>query len=153
MTISTKSSTAKYRQIIVKLIVLSFLVFAVSCTSKNAPFRPGHTKKAEILLAKGEPDRTYEPEHLIDTTVMKYKNNEAFQLRNGILQAQMRDPVGDEKYLNYWLNRWDQKKWLWEQLTDTSDMHMGPKISYRAGDEQVFLSHTRQVDRIVVYEK
>lgn len=102
----------------IKLLVISSLILIFSSCSKSiAP--KAYLSEKELVSLKGEP--LSKSNNLIKPSSQMYQyENESYQVEDGQVLAKFRDPIGDEKNIQYWRHTLEGSDYKIEELVGKS---------------------------------
>lgn len=148
-------------------IILFFLIFSVhGCGIKtNRPINKskppgfpvnlemGTSTIEEIKNEMGEPDLSYDVKG--EASVVNYNDNLSFKIDKGVAKAFFRDPIKDELALQYWLQKWKDKKTKKETIPESQNAHGQFDYQLICEDENTTIIYNNEngvVKRVMYYE-
>ncbi|MFA6237749.1 MAG: hypothetical protein WC635_10515 [Bacteriovorax sp.] len=114
----------------------------------------GTSTTEEIKNEMGEPTVTYAV--MGEATVINYKDNRAFKLDQGVAKGFFRDPTKEESSLQYWLQKWKDKRTKQETIQESRNAH--GQFDYQLICEEdnttiIYNNENGVVKRVMYYEK
>jgi hypothetical protein len=148
-----------------KFLIVFLLTALLGCGSKSSskkksstPGLPetlalGTSTTAEVQQELGQPSNTY----TIDNAEMQtFKDNKTLKFENNVAKALFRNPEKDEIFLQYWLQKWKDKKTKDEPVEEKYATHGLPSYQLICVEEQttiIYDKETAVVKRVIYYEK
>ncbi|MBY0416361.1 MAG: hypothetical protein K2Q18_19455 [Bdellovibrionales bacterium] len=149
----------------IKNLFISLLVALTitSCGSKPSGKKPntsglpgtlemGVSTTNEVEAEMGEPDKTYEAK---DATMYNY-DTKTIKIENNIVKGFFREPNKDEVHLQYWLQKWKNKKTFSSEMKESKNPHGQSEYQMNNSEERVTIIYNKEngiVKRVMFYEK
>jgi hypothetical protein len=141
------------------LFFCMFLLPVSGCAPKigNAPTKnpariiPGRTSATELFAEYGMPTHSYQSESRPQAEVHQFQDSvrEAYQVENGKVVAQFRDPEPKEATLQYWRHLWRGKQTSYEELPGSQNPHGQAQYSFRNKTDHIAVIYDSARDRVV----
>jgi hypothetical protein len=153
-----------------KILITLFLLTAfIGCGTKgsstkksNPPGLPenlqmGTSSEQEVEQTLGEPAKVYTVENQADEAkMMAYQDNKTFKIESGVMKAFFRDPIKDEKYLQYWLQKWKDQSVKTEAIAGMKNVHGQSEYQMINQQDNTTIIYDKEngiVKRVMYYEK
>lgn len=107
----------------------------------------------EIKNEMGEPEVTYDVKG--EASVVNYQDNLSFKIDKGVAKAFFRDPTKEEQALQYWLQKWKDKKTKQESIPESKNVHGQSDYQLICEDENTTIIYNNEngvVKRVMYYE-
>lgn len=128
-----------------RLSFMCSLLLLAACSAEKSRVKVGLTSSAQLVEQMGQPQRVDEPATGVQSFV--YPNESKFQVQEGVVVAEMREPVGEEVSLIYWRHQFRDCTTSFNSLGSSDDHSeslmelacpsMGLKIIYDENIERV----------------
>lgn len=115
----------------------------------------GETTRADIIAEKGEPVEV-QSIPVANSEVLKYANNESFQVKGDVVVNRFTNPSGDEKLVLWWKNRFKDCTTTSKALPKDPKAHTPGEIEFSCPAEGISVIYTEgssAVSRVVEFEK
>lgn len=136
-------------------LILGLLLLS-ACGAKQSSMKMGETTRADLVAEKGE-YLSEEKTPVKNNTIIKYKNNESFQLRGDVVTNHFTDPSGDEKLVIWWKHKFKSCAFLkLTTLAQDPKSHTPPEIEMACPEQGLSVIYTQGSDlisRVVENEK
>ena len=137
-------------------LFVCFLVLASSCgVKKSSSYEMGKTTRAEVIALKGEPvSEVANPGP--NSTTIRFKDEESFQLKGDIVVNHFANPGSDEMKVIWWKHRFKDCSTRTTELARGSDSHTPPEMELSCPSEGLSVIYTQgsdSVSRVVQFEK
>jgi len=140
------------------LFLITVTLFVVSgalgCAKRQASVQPGKTKQADLHRTLGPPQRSERSSLRSGATIDYYGDHIQYQVENGVVVAEVRNPDPDEMDLQHWLQRWKDVEVRREVVQGTRDAHGRTEMQLVApvhGMAVIYNSDSGQVRQVVRY--
>ena len=113
----------------------------------------GVSSSEDVIKEEGKPLRTYGEK---SNQVIAYSDQKSYQFSKNVLKGFFRDPEKDETYLQFWLQKWKNKKTFRQKLARIEKNHEPPDFQLNCPEEKttvVYNGETGLVKRVMVYEQ
>jgi hypothetical protein len=127
--------------------LLSLLIVA-ACGVKRSSVQPGQTTRAQLLELKGEPLQVEET-RLPATQVLKYPEQESYQVQGDLVVTAFLEPEGEERSLLYWKHQFRDCATVTRNL-DARELELACP---ERGQSVVFQEGSAFVKRIIHYAR
>lgn len=115
----------------------------------------GKTTRAEVIALKGEPVSEVTNSGPNSTT-LKFKDEESFQLKGDIVVNHFANPAPDEMTVLWWKHKLKDCSTRITELARSSDTHTPPEMELSCPSEGLSVIYTQgsdSVSRVVQFEK
>lgn len=137
--------------------LLSFLLLVSACGArKSSSYKMGETTRADVLAIKGEDPVEESKLPMKDSSVMKFKDHDTFQLKGDVVVNRFSNPTGDEKLVLWWENHFKDCLTVTKKLPRDSQTHTPGEIELSCPEEGISVIYTEgssAVSRVVEFEK
>lgn len=93
------------------------------CAKRHDSIRPGKTTQQELHRERGEPQSARQAAHRKGALLEQYGDHVQYQVENGVVVAEIREPDPDERRLQDWLQRWKDVVTRREPVKGSTDAH------------------------------
>jgi hypothetical protein len=139
------------------LYLLSLLLLVSACGArKSSSYKMGQTTRSEVVAAKGEEPIEVVDLPMPDSSMMKFKDHDSFQLKGDVVVNRFSNPTGDEKLVLWWKNRFKDCATTSKALPKDPKAHTPGEIELTCPEEGISVIYTEgssAVSRVVEFEK
>jgi len=115
----------------------------------------GKTTRADVIAEKGQPiSEAVNP--MPNSTTLKFKNDENFQLKDDIVVNRFANPESEEKSILWWKHKFKDCQTRTTQLEQAPGSHTPPEIEFACNAEGTAVIYSQGSDvviRVVQFEK
>lgn len=126
-------------------ILLLLLPFIFSCSSQNNIVL-GKTSESSLLSTKGSPIKTHQERGI---KLFYYENHNIYQSHSGVVQGHYREPIGAEKNLDYWRDKWSGKEKTYQLIGEGKNQVL--EISIANGSSIIFDEALSRIVRVMEF--
>lgn len=117
----------------------------------------GTSSASDVENELGQPLKTYKVEEAsAEATMYNYQDNKTFKFESNVVKGFFRDPNKDEIYLQYWMQKWKDKKVEEVAVEGTKNVHGQSEYQMINEEEKttiIFDKENAIVKRVMYYEK
>ncbi len=138
------------------ILFLCLLILTYSCgVKKSSSYEMGKTTRAEVIAEKGQP--IHEVTNPIpNSTTMKFKDDENFQLKGDTVVNRFANPEMEERSLLWWKHKFKDCQTRTTKIQQPLDAHTPPEIEFACPEEGTAVIYSQGSDfvtRVVQFEK
>lgn len=138
-----------------KLLLLIFLLFAISCSANKKDPQYGKTTLPELINLKGQPEKE-EAIPLEGEKIVHYVDDEKFQIKNDVVTHRYRNPTKEEVTLIYWKHAFKDCAITITKTNEKKNDHELAEFLMKcdaSGTAVVYFENSDLVLRVIEYEK
>lgn len=113
----------------------------------------GQSTAEDVKKELGEPDYTYT---MNESIVSSYAGNMSIKFTQNKAKAFFRNPSDNEVYLQYWLQKWKDKKTKQDPIAETKNVHGQYEYQLACAEDNTTIIYNNEngtVKRVIYYEK